>query len=149
MTEERKIVQGEFKGIDGLTGDQKIEMERWQNKAEEYMDNPEKTENLVSRAFKKAEASKENEVIHQIWDKIHLLFGLVRDWSKGNYKSISKSALLTIIAGLIYFVSPIDIVPDWIVGLGLVDDAAVLGLIINRLDKELVRYREWKKSEPI
>jgi uncharacterized membrane protein YkvA (DUF1232 family) len=56
---------------------------------------------------------------------------LVRDWSSGGYRQISKSALLAITVVLIYFVSPIDVVPDWIIGLGLIDDAAVLGLIIK------------------
>lgn len=134
----------EFDGMGAMIGDQEILP--WKEKAEIYADNPAKTESLLSKALHKAESSKQNQVLQNIWDKVHLLFSLVRDWSDGNYRRISKTAMITILAGLIYFVSPLDIVPDWIIGLGLVDDAAVLGLIINQLDKELVRYREWKNK---
>ncbi len=143
MTEDQRQAKLKFEEIEGLIGDQEIN--RWEKKAQGYIDNPKKTESLLSKVLKKAEDSKHHEVISSIWDKIHLLFSLVRDWSNGAYKDISKSAILAIIGGLIYFVSPIDVVPDFWVGLGLVDDAAVLGLIINQLDKELIRYKEWKK----
>lgn len=146
MSNCSKKDENEFKGIE-LIGDQEIG--RWQTKAKEYVDNPKKTENLLSRAVRKAENSKQNEVISSIWNQINLLFSLVRDWINGDYRSISKAALITIIAGLIYFVSPLDVVPDWLVGLGLVDDAAILGIIINQLDKELAKYKGWKGKQVI
>jgi len=122
------------------------ELNNWKKKAEQYIDNPAKTDNLLAKVLRKADSSKQNEVIGNILDKIYLLFNLVKDWTNGNYRSISKTAMIAVIAGLIYFVTPIDAVPDIIAGLGLVDDAAVLGLIINQIDKELVRYQEWRKS---
>ena len=121
------------------------ELNNWKKKAEQYIDNPAKTDNLLAKVLRKADSSKQNEVIGNILDKIYLLFNLVKDWTNGNYRSISKTAMIAVIAGLIYFVTPIDAVPDIIAGLGLVDDAAVLGLIINQIDKELVRYQEWRK----
>jgi uncharacterized membrane protein YkvA (DUF1232 family) len=131
-----------FDGIEEIVGDQ--ETEHWKNRAKEYVGNPVKTEGLITKAIRKAENNKQEQVINNIWDKIHLLFALVRDWTSGDYRRIAKSSIIAIVAGLIYFVSPLDIVPDWIVGFGFVDDAAVLGLIINQLDKELVKYKEWK-----
>jgi uncharacterized membrane protein YkvA (DUF1232 family) len=123
------------------------EMVRWQNKAEHYVDNPKKTKDLLSEALEKANNNKNRDVIQNIWDKIQLLFSLLKDWLNGDYKTISKTAIISVIAGLIYFVSPVDFVPDWIVSLGLVDDVAVLGLIFNQLDKELTRYKKWKNSK--
>jgi len=46
---------------------------------------------------------------------------------------------------LIYFVSPIDIIPDFLLG-GLVDDALVLGLIIKQVTSDLDKYREWEEE---
>jgi len=137
----------EFAGLEGIIGDQEIS--RWQDKAIEYVDNPSKSDNLLNKALRKAEDNKKHEVLNNIWDRMQLLFSLVKDWSNGSYKNISKTAILAIIGGIIYFVSPLDVVPDWLLGLGLVDDAAVLGLIINQLDKELTRYKQWKNNIPL
>lgn len=134
----------EFGGLDGIIGDQEIS--RWKDKAVEYVENPSKSKNLLNKAVQKAAGNKKYEHINIIWDRIQLLFSLVKDWSSGSYKSISKSAILAVIGGIIYFVSPVDVIPDWLAGLGMIDDAAVLGLIINQMDKELVRYNEWKKN---
>lgn len=131
-----------------MTGDQEIG--RWKKKAKQYIDNPMKIKNLLANAISKAESNKHLAIFSNLWDKIHLLFSLVRDWLSGGYKDISRSAILLILAGIIYFVSPIDIIPDWIVGLGFADDIAFLAMIINQLDKELIKYKSWKadKSEP-
>lgn len=120
-------------------------VKQWESKAKEYIDNPEKTRELIDNATKKAEANRDG-VLSNVWEKIQLLISLIKDWVNGNYKNISNTSIILVLVGLIYFVSPVDIIPDWIIGLGLIDDAAVLGLIINQVDKELIKYKLWKKS---
>lgn len=144
MEDRSDNTENQFEAREGIIREEEIV--RWQNKAEEYVDNPERTENLLNKALIKAEDNKQNEGIKNLWDKIQLLFSLVKDWTHGDYRKISKTAILTVIGGLIYFVTPIDVIPDFLVGLGLVDDAAILGLIINQLDKELVKYKSWKNN---
>ncbi|HHV64812.1 MAG TPA: DUF1232 domain-containing protein [Peptococcaceae bacterium] len=142
MQERSNEPEKQFSPPEDLIGDQEID--KWKVKAAKYIDDPKRTENLLSRAWQKAENAKNSQVIDAIWDKIQLLFSLVRDWANGNYKGISKSAIIAVIAGLIYFVSPLDVIPDFLVGLGIVDDAAVLALIIKQIDKEIIRYKQWK-----
>ena len=45
---------------------------------------------------------------------------------------------------LVYIVSPLDLIPDYIIGLGQIDDAAILGLALYFLEKDLMKYKEWK-----
>jgi uncharacterized membrane protein YkvA (DUF1232 family) len=47
-------------------------------------------------------------------------------------------------AALAYIISPIDLIPDYILGLGQIDDAAILGLSLYFLEKDLLKYKEWK-----
>ncbi|MDD3536919.1 MAG: YkvA family protein [Eubacteriales bacterium] len=49
-------------------------------------------------------------------------------------------------AGLLYFVSPIDLIPDVIPGLGLTDDVVILGLIIRQVSSDLDKYKAWKEG---
>jgi uncharacterized membrane protein YkvA (DUF1232 family) len=44
-------------------------------------------------------------------------------------------------------ISPIDIIPDYIIGLGLIDDIAILGLSLYFLEKDLIKYKEWKDRQ--
>jgi uncharacterized membrane protein YkvA (DUF1232 family) len=48
-----------------------------------------------------------------------------------------------VIAGLLYFISPIDLLPDYIPVLGYIDDAFVISLVMNAVATEIERYGEY------
>lgn len=76
-----------------------------------------------------------------------LLQGLCAAWWRGEYRSISKPALLAAVAALVYFLAPLDAVPDWLIGLGLLDDLAVLAWVLRTWEDELQRYADWRKGQ--
>ena len=123
----------------------KEEKEKWESRAKEYMDDKGKAKALLKNAKNKAEKSK-NGPIEEFWDRLQQLFQLFKNWINGSYKEIPAASLFMLIVGLVYFVTPIDIVPDFIAGLGLFDDAAVLGLIIKQLNGDLESYKTWKNE---
>jgi uncharacterized membrane protein YkvA (DUF1232 family) len=89
---------------------------------------------------------KASPVLRQILGNLKNLYGLFVDSVKGNYKL--HPAITGIIgAGLLYFIIPLDLIPDYIPIAGLLDDFVVLSTIINSLQKELAEYRDWK-DEP-
>lgn len=108
-------------------------------KAKEYSEDKKKAKKLLDEAIKKA---NKKGPLEEIWDNLQLLFGIVKDWVSGDYKEVPIGSIIAIIIGLLYFVSPVDIVPDFIPG-GLVDDAIVLGLIIKQVKSDLDKYKEW------
>jgi len=117
------------------------EYEKYRKKAEEYINDREKTRNLLEQATKKA---KKQGPLDKIWDDIQLMFGLLGDWLSGTYK-VSTGTILAILGAVIYFVTPIDAIPDFIPVLGWMDDAAVFTLVINQIRAELDRYKAWKR----
>jgi len=80
-------------------------------------------------------------------DDLSLLQSLCVAWWKGEYRAISKPALLAVVAALLYFLSPMDTIPDWIPGLGFIDDLAVLGWVIRKWSLELQAFRTWKSAQ--
>jgi len=48
--------------------------------------------------------------------------------------------------GLLYFILPTDLIPDFIPVIGYLDDLAVLTTLMNSLDKEIREYRIWKEK---
>ncbi|MEQ8821640.1 MAG: DUF1232 domain-containing protein [Sumerlaeia bacterium] len=49
-----------------------------------------------------------------------------------------------IIASLLYFIAPIDVIPDFIIGVGYIDDAVVLGMAMKTLNDVLKRFRVYR-----
>ena len=105
-----------------------------------YNDTP-RLKKLLETAKKKVEGNKH---LNTILSDIKLLLELMKDWKDGEYKDLSKSTAIMIIISLIYLVSPIDIIPDFLMG-GFVDDAAVIAYVIKNISEELNVYKEWKK----
>jgi uncharacterized membrane protein YkvA (DUF1232 family) len=117
---------------------------RYETVAKDYFEQPEKTKDLIEQASKKA-ADKKGK-LQEVWDHLHLLFDLVTAWRKGEYRKIPKGSILMIIATIIYFVSPIDFVPDFLVGLGILDDAAVIGFTLKQISSDLDKFKLWQEE---
>ena len=45
---------------------------------------------------------------------------------------------------LIYVISPIDLIPDFVLGIGALDDLAILALAIPMLMKEVDKFLLWE-----
>lgn len=78
--------------------------------------------------------------------KISLLYDMVKNNFAGNF-SISAINVSIIIGTLLYIISPVDIIPDFIPVMGLTDDAAILTACLATLKKEIKRYQEWEKTD--
>ncbi|MDM1292841.1 DUF1232 domain-containing protein [Sphingobacterium sp. N143] len=69
-----------------------------------------------------------------------LLIAMCRDAITGKYKMNSWN-LSIIIATIIYVVSPVDAIPDFIIVSGWIDDVAVVAYAIRKLAEEIERYK--------
>ncbi len=117
----------------------------WELKAEGYLKDENKLKKLIKKAVLKAEENKKGP-IGKLFNNILLLISLIKDYIKGEYRDIPYGSLIMMIAGILYFVTPIDIIPDFILSLGFIDDAVVLGLILKQLDADLEKYVKWKNN---
>ena len=61
------------------------------------------------------------------------------------YKQYNKHALLLVVAGLIYLITPLDFLPDILIG-GLIDDLSVVLYIIKSVREELEFYNLYSKG---
>lgn len=84
--------------------------------------------------------------IQSLWRDINLMIGLASDYSRGNYTQIPWNVLAAVIGAILYFVSPVDVVPDFIPVVGYVDDALVIKLALEIARPDLESYAEWKSA---
>jgi uncharacterized membrane protein YkvA (DUF1232 family) len=80
-------------------------------------------------------------------EDVQLLRALSLAWFKGEYRQISSQALLMVVAALLYFIAPLDAVPDWLLGVGFVDDLAVLAWVMRTWHGELEAFRAWRDRQ--
>lgn len=81
--------------------------------------------------------------------QVLLLYDLLRDWRKGRVK-VPWKTISAVTAALVYFLNPLDIVPDFMPAVGYLDDATVVTACIRLVQSELKDYalaRGWELKE--
>lgn len=126
---------------------EKFNYDKYLSKAKDYLSDKEKSTKLLNDATDKSHKNKNS--LTDIWDDLQLIFSMFRHWIKGEYKDMPTRSIVAIIAAIIYFVSPIDFIPDFIFALGFVDDAAVLGFTFKQISKDLDKFKEWQKDQNV
>ncbi len=84
--------------------------------------------------------------IGEVLAKIPLMILLIKSYTKKEYTEIPYKSIIVIIIALIYFLSPIDLIPDWIPYAGYLDDAAMIGLALKIVGEDLEKYRAWREK---
>jgi uncharacterized membrane protein YkvA (DUF1232 family) len=75
------------------------------------------------------------------------LLRMAREMVAGRYRALPKRSLIAIVAALVYFLDPLDLVPDFIPIVGFADDAAVLLWVATRLRKDLDAFLRWEVGQ--
>jgi uncharacterized membrane protein YkvA (DUF1232 family) len=85
-------------------------------------------------------------MISRLWSDLPLLARLLKASKGGSYRGLSMRTIVSLAAALLYIVSPIDLMPDFIPGIGLIDDAAVLALLLHSIARDLAAFRVWEQN---
>jgi uncharacterized membrane protein YkvA (DUF1232 family) len=82
----------------------------------------------------------------ELKEKFFVISRLMKAYVKGHYRSIPWKSLLLITGAILYFVTPIDLIPDLIPGVGLTDDFGILLAIYQSLHNEIEKFLQWEKT---
>ncbi|WP_316798571.1 YkvA family protein [Pedobacter frigidisoli] len=116
-----------------------------QSRASAILKDKSKVSVTVENALGKAVSNRSD--LEGVWDKMVLLLAVSKDFINGNYTAIPKRSIIAILGGLVYFLSPIDVVPDFVPVLGFIDDIFVLNLVYKQVLKDLEEYKTWKEGQ--
>ncbi len=98
--------------------------------------NDEAIRNKINKAY---------PALKKVLENVRELYALFKDSVKGDYK-LHTANVAMIGGGLLYFILPADLIPDFIPLVGYLDDLAVLTTIMNSLKGEINAYRSWKET---
>lgn len=114
-------------------------------KAEHIIGNEKKLSKLLSDGQKKAKEKQEK--LKSVWNDFQALFRLIKAWWKKEYTSVPWKTVLYAVAAVLYFVNPFDVIPDFIPGLGLLDDITLITFVINSLKKDIEQFLNWESDK--
>jgi len=100
---------------------------------------------LAKEKFIEKKRSNLNPVkFFMLFKQIKLAFEMLKDYKQKKYRNVPWKAITMIVAALMYFLSPFDIIPDFLGPIGFTDDAVVLAFVFKSLRDELLKYCNWR-----
>ena len=111
----------------------------------EYRDAPERAIHLAAEAVRKAERHKGS--LRKVIGDLATLVRLVRAWFGKEYREVPWPTIAIALGAIIYFVNPFDAIPDFIPGVGYLDDALVIGVTVKSIRTALDAFRVWEKNK--
>ncbi len=110
--------------------------------ASKLLANPDKLEKMLQKVERKL---KKLPYIGETFAIVPAMISLVRSYIKKEYKEIPLGSILGIISALIYILSPIDLVPDPVPGVGYLDDTAILLICLKAgASDDIKEYQKWR-----
>ena len=116
------------------------EYSRYEKDAEQVIEEG-KTETLLGKALK---IIAKVPVLKSLAADVPVMVNMVKDYMRKKYRRVPLKTITMITAALIYLVNPNDAVPDYLPGVGYLDDAAVMNFVLVSVKGDVEKYKEWK-----
>ena len=79
-------------------------------------------------------------------EKLNVFSRMASAYASGRYRDVPWKTVMIILAAIIYFLNPLDLIPDFIPLMGLTDDFGVLVWVYNSVSTEIDKFLTWEKS---
>ncbi len=113
--------------------------------AERLAQDPRQAAGLVARAMRKAK--RQEGRLARVWDDLMKLLRLARAWATGAYREVPWKTIVLVLAAILYFVNPADVIPDVLFAVGYLDDATVIAWVLRSVKRDLEKFAEWEAAQ--
>jgi uncharacterized membrane protein YkvA (DUF1232 family) len=113
-------------------------------RAEHLLLHPDELFATLTAALSKAYAKR--SILIKVFEDFLLLFRLVKAWVSGEYRQASRGTVVWAVLAILYFLSPLDIIPDIFPG-GYLDDIAFISYVLRKIKEDVDQFRAWEKAK--
>ena len=106
----------------------------------------EEVDQVIKREGKLSFLMSTVKMLKKYYKLTDVMMMMLKDYRKGIYTSVPWFTIAAIGGSLLYVISPFDLIPDFIPGLGYLDDITVLTIVVGWIDSDLHKYLDWKLS---
>ena len=125
----------------------KENFKKYQKKAEDVLKDNKRVQSLLGSTREKlTEVLENNDRLKEFSEKIYVMIRMVKAQISGEYREFPWRTLAMIVGALIYFVTPLDLIPDVIPVLGLTDDISIVYWIYKSVQEDIERFEEWERT---
>lgn len=119
-----------------------------ESKSLEY--GPEKVDEVLGKEdeIKKKSGKLNLKKFSQLFRQLTLGLEMVKDFKAKAYTAIPWRSISIIIASILYFMNPFDVLPDVFPIIGFTDDAIVMATVFKSIQEDLRKYCLWKGYDP-
>ena len=122
-----------------------INFKKYTDKASALLSDNQKVQELLASVREKIQSVIEsNDKLKEFVEQINVMIRMIKAQYTGQYKEFPWKSIVMITGALIYFITPLDFIPDFIPALGLTDDAAVVYWVYRNILDDVEKFREWE-----
>ena len=101
----------------------------------------------MAEAAKKLQILKsDNPTGKALKEKVSATQRMVQAYMRGDYRVIPWKSIMLLVAGILYFVMPFDLVPDFIPLAGYLDDLSIMLWIFQAIKTDIEDFETWEKG---
>ena len=117
------------------------------SKAKIIINDDKKLKKLIEDVLKKLkELSNNKKTSEKLNNYLRLFIRMINAYTSKEYTYVPWKTICLLVAGLIYFIYPIDLIPDFIPVAGIIDDVALIAWIYDSIKEDIDNFLEWEKS---
>lgn len=101
---------------------------------------------LLKNVGQKLISLAHNPKVQKLTAPVQVFIRMIRAHFRGDYK-MDLTTLGLIVLAMVYFISPIDLIPDFLGVLGFADDLSVVLAVYAKVKDEVDRFLEWERTQ--
>lgn len=117
-------------------------------KVSRIIENPQNVLNELGTASQLLLKDKIAKGMKGSFEDFKTLLRMIKAWATGEYKDVPWKSLWLGILSIVYFVSIVDFIPDFILGVGFIDDFALITWVLASIKDDLEKFKNSSYNQP-